>query len=95
MSNFSYLNPDNFKKWMKNQGEFEGSIERDLIGLQVETKFSAKRIMSKITVDTGKPGKVSRDFAENGGKILDVIDDEYLVEVKSGSFLINKNLVIF
>jgi hypothetical protein len=95
MSDFLYLNPDNFKKWMKNQDEFDSSLNQDFVGLRVETRFGAKRIMHKMTLESGKSHKVARDFVENGGTVLDVVGEEFLVEVKSGSFLINKNLIIF
>lgn len=94
MSDFSYLNPDNFKKWMKNQEGFDPSIECSPVGLQAETRFGVKRIMGKMTLESGKAHKVAKDFVENGGTISEVVGDEYLIEVKSGSFLINKNLII-
>lgn len=94
MSGFPYINPDNFKKWMKSQEEFNPSMECNLVGLQVETRFNAKRIASKITIESGRTSKVAKEFAENGGVISEVIGEEYLIKVKSGSFLINKNFVI-
>lgn len=94
MSDFPYINPDNFKKWIKSQEEFDPSMECNLVGLQVETRFGAKRIMKKMTVESGRASKVAKDFVENGGTISEVIGDEYLVKVGSGSFLINKNFVI-
>lgn len=95
MSDFLYLNPDNFKKWMKSQDEFDSSLNQNFIGLQVETRFGAKRILSKMTLESGKSHKVVKDFVENGGTVLDVVGEEFLIEVDSGSFLLNKNLVIF
>jgi hypothetical protein len=94
--NFSYLNPDNFKKWMKNQDEFDSAVgPRNLVGLRVETRLGAKRIMGSMTPESGRPQKVAKDFVENGGVILEVIGEEYLVKVKSGRFMISKNHVIF
>ncbi|NBT57564.1 hypothetical protein EBT16_02155 [bacterium] len=94
MSGFPYINPDNFKKWMKNQEQFSPSMDCNLVGLQAETRFSAKRIMSKMTIESGRANKVAKDFVENGGVISEVLEEEYLIKVESGSFLINKNLVI-
>lgn len=95
MSGSFYINPDNFKKWMNSQEEFNPSMECNLVGLQVETRFSAKRIMKKMTMESGKACKVAKDFAENGGVISEVIGEEYLIKVESGSFSISKNMVIF
>lgn len=94
MSGFPYINPDNFKKWMKSQEEFDPSMECDLVGIQVETRFGVKRILKKMTVESGRAGKVAKDFVENGGVISEVIGEEYLIKVESGSFLISKNMVI-
>lgn len=94
MSGFPYINPDNFKKWMKSQEQFSPSMECNLVGLQVETRFGAKRIMGKMTIESGRASKVAKDFVENGGVISEVIGEEYLIKVESGSFLINKNMVI-
>jgi antitoxin component YwqK of YwqJK toxin-antitoxin module len=95
MSGSFYINPDNFKKWMNSQEEFNHSMECKLVGLQVETRFGAKRIMKKMTIESGRACKVAKDFAENGGVISEVIGEEYLIKVGSGSFLISKNMVIF
>jgi hypothetical protein len=94
MSGFPYINPDNFKKWMNNQEEFDHSMECNLVGLQVETRFGVKRVMNKMTIESGRANKVAKDFVENGGVISEVIGEEYLIKVKSGSFLISKNMVI-
>jgi hypothetical protein len=94
MSGFPYINPDNFKKWMNSQDEFDPSMKCNLVGLQVETRFGAKRIMNKMTIESGRASKVAKDFVENGGVISEVIGEEYLIKVGSGSFLISKNMVI-
>jgi hypothetical protein len=94
MSNFNYLNPDNFKKWMKSQDDFKIKIEQSLIGLNVETKFSAKRLSKKVTIENGKLSKVLREFVDNGGILKEINEDDYLIEVDSGSFYINKKYVI-
>ena len=52
MKNFSRLSLDDFKKWMKNHSSEETpSIERrknPLIGIKVESKIPAKRLINKI-----------------------------------------------
>ena len=94
MNNFFQLNPDNFKKWMKSQSDFEVNMDQSLIGLNVETKLSPKRLFSKITLENGKALKVIKEFLEFGGSLKSVDGDEYLIEVKSGSFYVNKKYVI-
>ena len=94
MNEFEYLNPDNFKKWMKSQKDFDASLEQTVVGLTAETKFSGKRIIKNITLEQGKATKVVKEFIENGGTVVEVSDEEYLIEVTSGSFYINKKFVI-
>ena len=94
MSNFNYLNPDNFKRWIRSQNDFEASLEKNLLGSIAETKFSAKRIAKKIIIENGKIQKVSKEFVEKGGVIKEIDGEEYLIEVDSGSFYINKKYII-
>jgi len=95
MDDFYHLSPDNFKKWMKTNGEeFELSMEHSLVGLDVETKFTGKRMLCKMTIESGDPMRVVKEFVESGGVIESVEDDEYLIKVSSGSFYTNKNNVI-
>lgn len=94
MSEFPYINPDSFKRWMKSQNDFDTNIEQNLIGSFAETKFSGKRIIKNITIEQGKENRVVKDFIENGGTIKEINEEEYLIEVKSGSFYINKKYVI-
>jgi hypothetical protein len=95
MDDFYHLNPDNFKKWMKTHGEeFDVSMEHSLIGLNVETKFSGKRILHNMTIESGDAVRVAKEFVEHGGVIEKVDGDEYLIKVNSGSFYTNKKNVI-
>lgn len=94
MSNFNYLNPDNFKRWMRSQNDFETSLEKNLIGSIAETRFNARRLSKKIIIESGKVSKVSKEFVENGGTIKEIDGDECLIEVNSGSFYINKKYII-
>jgi antitoxin component YwqK of YwqJK toxin-antitoxin module len=95
MTNFSCLNADDFKKWMKYHPEFDSSIkQKSLVGLTVETRVAQKRLAKHMIVEKGNPHKVIKEFAEDGGVIKEVNDDEYLVEVRSGLFQINKKYVV-
>ncbi len=45
-------------------------------------------------IEEGKPGKVIREFMEDGGIVESVSGNEYLVTVNSGKFLINKKFLV-
>ena len=95
MTDFSCLNADDFRKWMRHNPEFDTSMkQKSLIGLTVETRVAPKRLANHVVIEAGSMHKVVKDFVDNGGVIKEVIDDEYLVEVRSGSFQINKKYVI-
>lgn len=92
---FIYLNPDDFKKWMNTQTDFESNLsEKTLVGMNVETKFGDKRIAKHMIIENGKPSRVRAEFIEDGGTIMEVNGDDYLIEVPSGTFQINKRYVI-
>lgn len=95
MTDFSCLNADDFRKWMRHHPEFDTSMkQKGLVGLNVETRVAQKRLAKHVTVEVGSLHRVTKDFVENGGVIKEVNDDEYLVEVRSGMFQINKKYVI-
>ena len=90
-----FLNVDNFKKWIKTQKDFNSNLNESVVGLNAESKVSRKKIIDVITVESGDLQKISKQFVENGGSILSVDGDEFLVEVKSGSFYINKKYLTY
>lgn len=90
--NIYRLNPDNFKKWMKDNSEHEEK-DLDMTGMEVQAKFSVKKIIKNMCVESGRPGKVIREFMEGGGVVKSISGNEYLVSVKSGEFTINKRFV--
>lgn len=93
--NFSHLNPDDFKRWIKKQSDFEVKLERsEIVGQRAETRFGASKIMKHAVVEKGKPSKVVSNFIEEGGIIAEVNEDDYLIDVKGGTFSINKRYVI-
>ena len=94
MSGFPYINPDNFKRWMKSQNDFDTNLEQTMIGCTVETKFSNKIILKNLEIESGRSCKVAKDFVENGGIIKEVNGNEYLIQVEAGLFYINKKFVI-
>lgn len=89
-----FFSLDNFKKWMKNQNEFDSKIGKKFpIGEQVTSKISAKKLVNVMNLENGQMNKVVKDFMKNGGKISEVSGNEFLIEVTMGSFYIQKNYV--
>lgn len=95
MENIRFLNPDDFKRWMNKQDESDIAPPASELGASVEAKHCGRRTARLITLESGRAGKVVREFLQQGGIIRGVEGDEYLVEVESGSFYINKRNVIF
>lgn len=94
MDEFGFLNPDDFRRWMKKQNDQEAEEQNGMIGVSVEAKYCGKRIARNITLESGRAGRVVREFVQEGGIVRAVDGDEYLVEVPSGSFYIHKSNVI-
>ena len=89
------LNPDNFKKWIKDQNEKKFEMINDKVGSLAETKLSLKRLVKKIDIVEGKANKLAKDFFENGGTVKEILNEECLIEVKNGCFYIEKKYIIF
>lgn len=95
MDNLRFLNPDDFKRWMRQHQDQESDGEQEkMIGSNVEAKHCGKRTARSITLESGRAGRVVREFVQGGGVIKGVEGEEYLVEVPSGSFYIHKKNVI-
>lgn len=88
-----YFNVDNFRRWMKTHPDEEDS-EPNMVGLDVQAKFGAKKMIKHITVESGRAGRVIREFMEDGGVVDQVSGKEYLIKVASGSFVIDKKYVV-
>ncbi len=85
---------DNFKKWIKEQKEFDSKIKKEFpIGELVESKIGPKKLVKFMTLEDGQENRVVKDFMKNGGKIKEINGKEFLVEVTMGSFYIPKNYV--
>lgn len=77
-----------FKKWMSTQNE-----SNPLIGVEVEPKIQFRKILSKIEVQEGDTLKVAKDFKSNGGTIVEVNGETFLIECQSGTFFIHRRYV--
>lgn len=89
-----YLSLDEFKKWVKDQQDFNHNLEKKikpLVGKFVESKSNIKKLMNSMIVEEGNRKEIAKEFFENGGEIKDVNDKIYLIEVSCGSFHISKN----
>jgi len=94
MDELGFLNPDDFKRWMKKQDVADPTAEGGMVGLTVEAKYCGRKTARNITLEEGRAGRVVREFVQYGGVVKKVEGDEYLVEVDSGSFYINKRFVV-
>jgi hypothetical protein len=96
MDKFRFLNPDDFKRWMRRQDdEDETATVSGLVGSSVEARHCGKRTARCMTLESGRAGRVVREFVQSGGVVKAVDGEECLVEVASGSFYIHKRDVIF
>ena len=86
------LNADNFKKWMDNHSDSKKD-SAEMTGSEVQAKFSPKKMIKNMCVENGRPGRVIREFLEGGGTVKSVSGNEYLVQVESGEFTINKRFL--
>lgn len=93
MNQDEYFNIDNFRRWMKTNPDSE-ETEISLVGVEVQARFGAKKTIKHMTVESGRAGRVIREFMDDGGVISKVSGDECLVRVTSGSFLIDKRFVV-
>lgn len=94
MMNFRNLNPNDFKKWMKCHDSDQADQDEKIVGMTVESKFCGKKTARNIVIESGSAGRVVREFTQHGGTVRSVDGDDYLIEVASGSFYINKRNVI-
>lgn len=89
---FSSFDFNHFKKWMSQHQESQES--EILEGLEVESKVSFKKLLSKI-LETDKDNtiEVAKCFRKHGGKIIESNGQNFLIETKQGCFLIEKTYV--
>lgn len=83
---------DDFRNWMNKQMDQPSSKckRHELIGQQVESRISLKKLTSKIKSEEGDISEMAQDFQDYGGLVLNVHNNTATIEVDSGSFLIHK-----
>lgn len=85
-----------FKKWLdENTPSNEPKIVKNgfSVGESVQSRIGIKRLEHQLNKDNSKLENVSslaQDFKNNGGKILEIDEVNFLIEVKNGKFLIPK-----
>lgn len=87
------FSPDEFKKWMETHTPHQMDMPNPLIGTEVESKITGKRLAIRMKPKDGRVHDMVEDFMEKGGTIYDVQGREFLIEVTSGFFLIPRYLV--
>lgn len=94
MDNLRFLNPDDFRRWMKDHQDDDDQKGCTVVGMSVEARHCGRRTARIITLESGRAGRVVREFIQGGGVVRAVEGEEYLIEVPSGSFYINRKNVI-
>jgi hypothetical protein len=87
---------DDFKKWMKEHPSNQPCLDKPknpLIGIQVESKISEKRLLVKIEEQSGDLNKIVQEFIDNGGIIVESEDKRFCIKVDSGTFYIHRAYV--
>lgn len=91
----SQFSLDDFKNWMKSQGEYVSKMNKRnaVIGVMVESKVVPNKLINKMFPEDGNIFELTKDFKRSGGKIIDVDGKNFLIEVDSGTFYIAKQFI--
>ena len=100
MAKKSDISLDDFKKWIeedfnqhtKVDENNESQFDEDEVQ-EVVSKISLRKLHLKAEVDEGYAEEVCLDFYKNGGKVIDRVDDTFLIEVQTGQLYIKKSYV--
>jgi hypothetical protein len=79
-----------FKQWMSENAtnQFNLHQHKKGVGVEVESRVSVKRLVTRMQPEEGDALELAREFKENGGKITEVDGSLFMVEVANGSFII-------
>lgn len=94
MDENTYLNLDNFKRWMKNHEDDDQDEEQKIVGVEVQPKYSPKKMIRNMSIESGKPGKVIREFMDGMGIVKEMTGNECLVTVPSGELTISRKFLV-
>ena len=84
---------DDFKKWMKEYGNFAMERKPKLEGTLIESRIPVRKLLEKISPEEGELNNLAEDFYNNGGIIQEINDSNFLVKVDSGIFYLGKKYV--
>lgn len=79
---------NDFSNWIQSQNPFNNNSFNRINKKVYPKNFKCS---NKIVLDVGNFLEVKKDFLKNGGKVIKEESDMFLVEVKSGTFYINKS----
>lgn len=79
----------NFKKWLNNQSQ-EKENRKPYVGLNVESKISESKLLSRIEPVVGELADLAEEFHNFGGTISEIDGHQFLIETDHGSFFINR-----
>ena len=92
MNNEEKYTVDGFKKWISEHGGLSSADDVRVtpkdkhVGLVVERKMPAKKIAARLEAVSGDFKDLMLDFLSDGGTIVEVEDEKFLIEVESGRF---------
>ncbi len=86
---------------MKENGGLEPSeflkrpapVKENLVGFLVYPRASIRKLAHRFEMVEGDIKDIMLDFKSDGGTILEVEDDRFLIEVSSGKFYLPKHCV--
>jgi len=81
-----FFNLNEFKKWMDDQKPERKRSK--FIGIYVESKLSAKRLINRVESESDNLEEIMEDFTASGGTIIDVEGNWFKVQVNSGEFTV-------
>ena len=94
MNKLSSFNFSNFRKWIQNQDlEYVEMNKPGPKGLTVESKVSLKHFLTQIKPEDGDAKELVKNFIEDGGTVRGIDGTNFLIEVESGSFYVNRRYV--
>jgi len=94
MSKRPIFSLDDFKKWMEDQDDEKLRMETEQeVGSEVQSKINLKKLMNRIEAEEGNEEELSKEFIDDGGTVLESIDNKFLIEVSSGSFYLHRKYV--
>jgi len=88
---FSLFNLNEFKKWMSESPDQNN--HNDIIGKQIESKISFKKLLMTTEVIEGEDKKVLKEFHTNGGYVIEKNGNILTIETTKGKIETHKMYV--